>query len=78
MLYLLVGTAVLLLVLLLTGTVAGAWFVIGIPVILVGGLFFILRSAREETAGVTDRPEPTGRPRGGTGDGTANERVGQA
>jgi hypothetical protein len=82
--FILLGAVAVLFVLLLTGTVAGPWFVIGIPVILVGAIVLMLRSAHEETGGgATGAPEPTGVPRSsasrnGDRGGTANERVGQA
>ena len=78
------GAVAVLFVLLLTGTVAGPWFVIGIPVVLVGAFLLMLRSAHKETGGgATRTPEPTGTPRSsasrnGASGGTANERVGQA
>jgi hypothetical protein len=82
--FILFGAAAVLFVLLLTGTVAGPWFVIGIPVIVVGAIALMLRSAHEETGGgATRSPEPTGVPRSsasstGAPGATANERVGQA
>ena len=71
---------VLLFVMLLTGTVAGPWFIIAIPVILVVGTVLMVRSAAEGAGGgATGAPEPTGMPRSsGGGAETANERVGQA
>ena len=74
--------AILLFVLLLTGMVAGPWFIIGIPVILIVGGLLMMRSAAEERgrgSGTTRTPEPTGMPRSSSsGAETANERVGQA
>ena len=81
---LLILAAGVLILLALTGTVAGPWYIIGLPIIFIAGLFLMLRGAADESGGgAGSTPEPTGMPRSsaatnGSAAETANERVGQS